>query len=386
MANHPYTHAEPKSFWSRGVARRFDAASMVPEGALVLRRGDRVMSAGSCFAANIVPYLEKSGFPYVRTEQRHPLLRAPAENLGYDNFSAAYGNLYTARQLRQLLQRALGYWAPREDSWEDPADGTLIDPFRPGLRYRARSRDEHALLTRQHLDCVRRAFEEATVFVFTLGLTEAWVSRQDGAVFPACPGTVGGEFDAGRHAFHNFTVGEVVADMAEFIADVRRINPALRIVLTVSPVPLVATATDGHVLTSTIYSKSVLRVAAEDIVRNHRDALYFPAYEIVTGPQAPERFFEADRRNVSREAVDTVMAALLARCETDSAPAAAAAASAGTSRAAPPPAPPASASPPPASLPATDAASADAKARALSQAIAEAECEEAMSDRQAAAQ
>ena len=58
-------------------------------------------------------------------------------------------------------------------------------------------------MTRQHLDCVLAAFRQASVFVFTLGLTEAWVSRADGAVFPACPGTVAGSFDAGRHHFHN---------------------------------------------------------------------------------------------------------------------------------------------------------------------------------------
>ena len=131
--------------------------------------------------------------------------------------------------------------------------------------------------------------------------------------------------------------------------------------LTVSPVPLVATATGEHVLTSTIYSKSVLRVAAEEIVRAHRDMIYFPAYEIVTGPQAPAEFFEPDRRNVTRAAVDVVMAALLAHCETDAAPAAAAA-----------PAP--AASPP----------DADSQARALSKSIADAECEEAMADRTAA--
>ena len=56
MAITPYSTAPEISFWSRGVARRFDAAAMLPQGALVLRRGDRVMSAGSCFAANIVQY------------------------------------------------------------------------------------------------------------------------------------------------------------------------------------------------------------------------------------------------------------------------------------------------------------------------------------------
>jgi len=359
MAKSPYNFAKDYSFWSRGVARNFQPAALLPEGTVVMRRGDRVMSAGSCFAANIVPYLEKSGFPYVRTELRHPMVRVPAENLGYDNFSAAYGNLYTARQLLQLLYRSLGLWWPKEDAWEEK--GEFIDPFRPGLRYRARSRAEFDLLTRQHLASVREAFETASVFVFTLGLTEAWVSREDGAVYPACPGTVAGEFDASRHMFHNMSVSDVVSDMNEFIREVRKINPALRIVLSVSPVPLVATATGGHVLPATIYSKSVLRVAADEVVRANRDTLYFPAYEIVTGPQAPESFFEADRRNVSKVAVDTVMGALLDHCEID-----------GGQQAAAPPPPHA-------------AAAASANTQSLSQMIVTAECEEAMSDQAAAA-
>ena len=313
MANSPYSFAPDWSFWSRGVVRQFEPSTLIVTPAKLLRRGDRVMSAGSCFAANIVPYLERSGFHYVRTETRHPLVRVPGENFGYDNFSASYGNIYTARQLLQLLYRALDLWQPREDVWE--IDGEFVDPFRPGLRYRARSRAEFDLLTRQHLDCVRRAFTEATVLIFTPGLTEAWVSRADGAVFPACPGTVAGEFDGSRHTFHNMSVSEVAGDLNEFIAEVRKLNSLLRIILTVSPVPLVATATGGHVLPATIYSKSVLRVAVDEVVHANNDVSYFPAYEIVAGPQAPWEFFEPDRRNVSKAAVETVMGALFANCE-----------------------------------------------------------------------
>jgi hypothetical protein len=279
----------------------------------LLHPDDRVMSAGSCFAANIVPYLEKSGFEYVCTEARpRTFAKAPPENLGYDNFSAAYGNIYTARQLRQLLDRIQG-WMPAEQVWQ--VEEEFVDPFRPGLLYRARSLDEFHVLTNHHLERVRLAFETATVFVFTLGLTEAWVSKLDGAVYPACPGTVSGEFDPERHSFYNMTVVDVVQDLTCFIEDVRRMNPTLRIILTVSPVPLVATATGGHVLPATIYSKSVLRVAADEVARSVSNVIYFPAYEIVTGPQAPPEFYEADRRNVSRAAVDAVMAAFLARCE-----------------------------------------------------------------------
>ncbi len=234
----------------------------------------------------MVPYLESRGFEYVREEYARPLYgRIAAENLSYAKFSAGYGNIYTARQLLQLLRRCTGQWTPVEDRWAEK--DKVIDPFRPGLRYYARSHREFDLLTSQHLHAVRRAFEAADVFVFTLGLTEAWISKLDGAVFPACPGTVAGTFDPARHEFANFTVSEVRADLSAAIAELRRLNPRVDVILTVSPVPLVATADGGHVLLATTYSKSVLRVAADEVVRSTERVSYFPAYEIVTGKQLP---------------------------------------------------------------------------------------------------
>jgi GSCFA family len=98
------------------------------------------------------------------------------------------------------------------------------------------------------------------------------------------------------HTFHNFSLAAVSADLDEFILLAREINPSLRFILTVSPVPLVATATGDHVLTGTTYSEAVLRVAAAEAANKHADVIYFLAYEIVTGPRAPYDFFEADRR------------------------------------------------------------------------------------------
>ena len=74
---------------SRGELHRLDASSRQ-------ERPDRV--AGSCFASNLIPFLERAGFTYLRTEQPPPFLRELPENLGYRNFTAAYGNIYTARQ------------------------------------------------------------------------------------------------------------------------------------------------------------------------------------------------------------------------------------------------------------------------------------------------
>lgn len=314
--SHPYKTAPARAKWSRSVSTNYDAADLVSYDKVLIKKYDKVVSAGSCFASNLVPYLEKSGLTYHRTEAVHPAFSDKVdETFGYAKFSASYGNIYTVRQLLQLLRRCRDQFTPKESHWIDGA--SFVDPFRPGLKYRARSEQEFHALTRQHLDRALAAFREATVFVLTLGLTEGWISKVDGAVFPQVPGAIAGEYDANRHAFHNFTVAEIEQDLATFITEIREINPGLRFIITVSPVPLVATATDSHVLCASTYSKSVLRVAAESAAQRFSDVTYFPAYEIVTGPQAPDTFFEADKRNVTPEAVDTVMNALLAHCEID---------------------------------------------------------------------
>lgn len=319
MRKSPFMTLPAKAFWSKSVSSGWSARNLVSDSAPLLRGGDRIMSAGSCFAANIIPHLERAGFEYVRSEWLTMLrgfsFRAAPENFNYDTYTAAYGNIYTARQLLQTLRRARGVFKPKESVWEE--GDKFIDPFRPGLRYHSRSMLEFELLTRQHLNCIVDGLRRATVFIFTLGLTEAWVSRADGAVFPACPGTIAGTFDEAQHKWINLSVEQTRSDLNAFIREVRAINKGLRIIMTVSPVPLVATASKRHVLEATTYSKSALRVAAAEVAEQNTDVIYFPAYEIITGPQAPADFFEPDRRRVSQSGVLAVMDALMSASESD---------------------------------------------------------------------
>ena len=310
MSN-PYLSQPVKAFWSRSVSRNFDAATLVSSSdeSRIFSSDDRVVSAGSCFASNLIPWIEEAGLEYIRTEELPLPFQVLEENLGYRNFSAGYGNIYTARHLRQLYEEALGFRKPVEDRWY--VDGKVIDPFRPGLAFPAYTDYEFDLLRKQHLDATAQAFHSASVFVFTLGLTEAWRSTKDGSVFPACPGTVSGTYDESSHEFVNFTADEIADDVIAFINLVREKNPKLKFVITVSPVPLVATATDSHVLVASTYSKAVLRVAANRICTEVANVVYFPAFEIITGPQAQFDFFEKDRRNVSKAGVTVVMEALL---------------------------------------------------------------------------
>ena len=75
--------------------------------------------------------------------------------------------------------------------------------------------------------------------------------------------------------------------------------------------PLNATAVDRHVFVSTTYSKSVLRVAAEQVCAHNTLCDYFPSYEIITSPYARGAYFGPDCREVTEVGVQQVMSTFL---------------------------------------------------------------------------
>ena len=306
---HPYAGLADHRHWRRAPGVD-DMAALDPVVApkFTIAPSDRVASAGSCFAQHIMRHLSAAGFNALVTERAPAVLPAHlAAEFQYGVFSTRSGNVYTARQLAQLIARAYGRFVPRTVAWRS-RDG-FVDPFRPGIDEFA-SKAELLHLRDQHLAAVREMIETLDVFVFTLGLTEAWID-EDGAVFPLAPGVAGGSYDPARHRFHNFTVAETAADLAEAVAAIRQENPGARFILTVSPVPLMATALDRHVLVSTTHSKAVLRVAAQMVADGDPFIDYFPSYEIITAPQTRGAYYGTDARSVTEAGVRHVIGVFL---------------------------------------------------------------------------
>lgn len=310
MKVNPYKALPDKAFWRRAIATS-PRSKVDPVGTFDLRiePETKVATAGSCFAQHIARHLKKSGYNHYVAEPGHPIVPASvrAKN-NYGLFSARYGNIYTARQLLQLFQRAYGDFTPLETEWQERRD-IFLDPFRPTVQPGGFiSREELQCDRRQHFAAVRTMFETLDVFIFTLGLTECWRSIEDGAVFPLCPGVEGGSFNPNKYEFYNQSAEDVIEDLTRFRALLAQVNPKAEIIFTVSPVPLVATAEPGaHVLEATTYSKSVLRVATEALRRTYPNVHYFPAYEIITGAFSRGAYFAPDLRNVVEEGVSHVM-------------------------------------------------------------------------------
>ena len=102
----PYEGLDARAFWRSGVARSDPTAL---EG-LYTRKWEiprewKIATAGSCFAQHISRYLARGGFDVIDTEPAPPGLPAVDHaRFGFSMYSARFGNIYTLRQLLQLLQ------------------------------------------------------------------------------------------------------------------------------------------------------------------------------------------------------------------------------------------------------------------------------------------
>jgi len=304
----PYSNLPRHHFWRRAVStanrHEFDPVTSVK---FTVSVKDRIATAGSCFAQHISRTLDRFGLHYFVTESGEDLTEAERVARNYLVFSARFGNIYTTRQLIQLFDEAFGRRTPSEHVWRRP-DGRLVDPYRPVIEPDGFVDVDTLRASRtEHLVCVRKMFEQADILVFTLGLTEAWLSREDGSVFPLAPGVSGGDYDERHYSFVNLGVAEVEADMRRFLDELKVINPGVKVLLTVSPVPLIATYEDRNVLVATTYSKSVLRVAADTISRAYPWVDYFPSFEIITGSYNYGMYYGDDAREVNHLGVAHAM-------------------------------------------------------------------------------
>ena len=300
----PYDRLDEKFFWKKAVAEQpGDAIFPTSAKAFRLHPTDQVATAGSCFAQNIGKYLRQS--PAGRMIETEPL--GPDDPV----FSGRYGNIYTPRQLHELLDEC-------EAGLADPAcpiqrhDGRFVDAFRPFIDPAGHASAADVVAARQaHITAIRPVFHDADLFVFTLGLTEAWCADTQrgtpaGRTYPVCPGIYADD-PAYPYRFLNFGFAEIMADMTRFIARLTALNPGVKILLTVSPVPLTATYSHDHILTATMYSKSILRTVCGELAAGTANVYYFPSYEMVANPYTPGSAYEANLRSVRADVVQRIM-------------------------------------------------------------------------------
>jgi len=117
----------------------------------------------------------------------------------------------------------------------------------------------------------------------------------------------------GRYEFQVSNFAENFANLEEIHSLLGRFgHPQTQIVVTVSPVPLMATFTSEDIVLANTYSKSLLRTAAQEWAAAHANVHYFPSYEIVLNSARESAWLE-DLRHVQGRLVNNIMDTFLGR-------------------------------------------------------------------------
>jgi hypothetical protein len=260
------------------VIREHIIVGYVPERPL-LDATDDVITLGSCFARELTKFLKEAGVAS-RTVFMPEGLNTTYAMLDFLSWCVTGEATATGFRYERLESGEIREWLPE------------------------RRREDYAA-----------SIAGAGAFVLTIGLAEVWQDRESGGVFwHGIPEEI---FDPDRHVFRLTSVDENADNIRAIIGLLREVNADASIVLTLSPVPLKGTFRAESCMSADCVSKSVLRVALDQVMKEApRGVYYWPSFEIVRWAGAhfswPAYGLNNDRtRHVSRRLVAEIVDAFV---------------------------------------------------------------------------
>ena len=266
---------------------------------------DSVFAVGSCFARNIEGALHRAGISVL---SREPELGPIGESVGK---ASTFLNKYTAHSILNEMT-----WALERDSFPGEkiiypvGEGLYCDPQLGLVRLPFDLADIMDMRTR-YLDAMAQV-AQADVIILTLGYVEAWYDKELDVYLNIAPPLRLCNAQPERFEFRVLGFDDILNALEGIYALLKahREKP-LKMLLTVSPVPLASTFRDMDVMLANTYSKSVQRAAAETFVADKADVDYFPSYETVTLSNPDVCWARNDYRHISPDIVARVMSNVL---------------------------------------------------------------------------
>lgn len=271
--------------------RRLTFPDVKPRFPLALANGARVFTIGSCFARNIESALTPLGADLPTRRFNPPKSEYPNRPSGLLN---EFNPGAVARRILDAFERAESPPATIVPSGSGFCDLLLVGG--------ADVTHERAVARRAEIADIYRDLPGADATIVTLGLTECWFDRQTGRYLNRAPPFGMAASQPGRFEFRRLGVSQSLALLAP--AFERLAAAGMKTIVSVSPVPLSTTFTPADATVSDCYSKSVLRVCADELARSFANVDYFPSFEVVRsgGPWA----YEDDGIHVSDAVVQRI--------------------------------------------------------------------------------
>ena len=245
----------------------------IPEPDKKITYNDPILLAGSCFTGNVGKALQ---------DARFNALHNPSGIL-FDPLSVAK-HLDDFIGERAYNEQDLFYLNELWASWHHHSEFSSVD------------KDE---ALRKINAAVRKGAEflrNSTWLFITFGTVFSYRHTGNNSAVTNCHKAPSSLFEK-----RMLSVNEIVEVFKPLLEKIHALNPALKIVFTVSPVRHVR---DGVIENSR--SKARLIEAVHTIAEDHRQCIYFPAYELVLDVLRDYRFFESDMVHPSQTAIQYV--------------------------------------------------------------------------------
>ncbi len=266
---------------------------------------DTIFAIGSCFARNVEKSLEAAG---KRVLSREFELGPIGESLGdAANFFNKYSIHSVTNEIRWALERDT---FPGEAILYPLGKGKYCDP-QLGIAKLEFPVSEILDFRHRYLDAVAQV-AEADVIILTLGYVETWYDTELDLYLNVSPPAPLVKASPDRFEFRVLSYGDVIEGLNElYEVLLRHRKKPLKMLVTVSPVPLLATFRDMDVLVANAYSKSVQRAALDEFLIGKDGVDYFPSYEFVILSNPTVAWSRGDFRHVSPDIVNRIMSNVL---------------------------------------------------------------------------
>jgi len=253
--------------------KRFIIKGYEPPAAFI-DKSTVVTAFGSCFAQNISKWLISNGYNVL------------GKKLSLNSHIIRFGEglVNTFAILEQLE------WALENKSLEE------------GLWF---GENKEIVLPDENVrEATEKLLMKTETLIITVGLSEVWFDKASGRAFwRSIPKD---NFDGDRHGFRLTTVDENRENLQKIVELRDRYMPGCKIIFTLSPIPLMATFRDINCISANTVSKSILRIALDDLIsQKHDQVYYFPSYELVKEVY-PDPFDE-DNRHPRKVYIDNIM-------------------------------------------------------------------------------
>ncbi len=237
-----------------------------------ITHADKLLLIGSCFAENIGEKLSNSKF---------------------DSLINPNGILFNPASIATALR---SYLQPGTRNTKPETNNGLYFSFAHHGSFSSSSKEELETKINLSHKKANAQLKAAKFLIITFGSAFAYRHVASDEIVANCHKLPQPEFKK-----ELLSVEDIVADYKLLFEELKKFNPQLNIILTVSPVKYLR---DG--LIENNLSKAILIQSIHQLLTATANCLYFPAYELVTDDLRDYRFYKEDMAHPNEQAINYV--------------------------------------------------------------------------------